>query len=72
MEDILQVSTRPPLWQTEPDQSLVKSLISSKSSKAEGYKTFRDGVANTLKSYPELTGDERLEKAITRVLRVGG
>ena len=46
--------------------------MSSKSGKAEGYKTFRDEVANTLKSYPELAGDERLGKAITRVSRVGG
>jgi len=72
MEDILQVSTRRPLRQNESDQSLLQTLISSKSSKAEGYRTFRDEVVNTLKSHPELAGDERLGKAITRVSRVGG
>ena len=72
MEEILQVSTQPLLRQTDPNQPLPQSLIISKSSKAEGYKTFRAEVTNTLKSYPELAGDERLGKAITRVSRVGG
>ena len=47
-------------------------MISSKSSKAENYKTFGDGIMNTLKTYPELVGDERLGRAIIRVSRVGG
>ena len=71
MEEILQVCVRPLLWQTEPHQFPSQSLISSKSSKAEDYKTFRDEVMNTLKTYPELVGDERLGRAINRVSRVG-
>ena len=46
-------------------------MISYKSSKTEDYKTFRDEVVNTLKTYPELVGDERLGSAIARVSKVG-
>jgi len=72
MEDILQVGTRPLLWEIKPHQFLSQSLISSKSSKAEDYKTFGDGIMDVLKTYPEVVGDERLGRAITRVSRVGG
>jgi len=72
MEDTLQVGTRPFLWQKKPHQFLSQFMISSKSSKAEGYKTFGDEIMNTLKGYPGLVGDERLGRAITRVSRVGG
>ena len=72
MEEILQVSLRPLLWRTRPDQPPSQSLISSKSSKVDGYGTFRDEVVNVLNSYPELVGDERLGKAIDRVSRVKG
>jgi len=72
MEDTLQVGTRPFLWQTKPHQFLSQFMISSKSSKTEDYKTFGDKIVNTLKTYPELVGDERLGRAITRVSRVSG
>jgi len=72
MEDILQVGTRLSLWEIKPHRFLSQSLISSKSDKVEGYKTFGDEIVNALKRYPELVGDERLGRAITRVSRVGG
>lgn len=72
MEDILQVRIKPLPQRANPNQPSSQSLTLSKSSKAEGYKAFRDEVVNALKSYPELVGDERLGKAITRVSKVGG
>ena len=47
-------------------------MISSKSNKVEGYKAFRDEIVDTFKAHPELVGDERLGRAITRVSKVGG
>ena len=71
IEDVLQVSVRPLLPQTKPPHRFPsQALVSSKSSKAEGYKTFRDEVVNTLKAHPELVADERLGRAIARVSRV--
>ena len=49
-----------------------QTLKSSKPNKVENYKTFRDEVVDTLKTYPELVGDERLGRAIARISRVGG
>jgi len=72
MEDTLQVSIRLSLWQTKPHRFLSQSLILSKSSKAEGYKTFQGEIMNALRAHPELVGDERLGRAIARVSRVGG
>ena len=72
MEDVLQVSVRLLLLRMKPHRFPLQALVSSKSSKAEGYKTFRDEVVNTLKAHPELVADERLERAIARVSRVSG
>jgi len=52
-------------------EDILQTLISSKPTKVEDYRTFRDEVVNTLKTYPELVGDERLGRAITRTSRVG-
>ena len=72
MEDVLQVNVRLLLLRMKSHRFPSQALVSSKSSKVEGYKTFRDEVVNTLKVHPELVADERLERAIARVSRVNG